>query len=178
MFALVSQQIRDSEVKLSEETMNNSKNYREKGQAGFNLIELMIVIAIIALLISVSGYAWQVMIRRGNETAAISHITKINTAQAYFASKHKGKFAAEFAELVGQNLISDQFDDLTPTVDGYVFTLKTSEKGAFSYSISADPLVSSGINATGTTHYYLDSAGHTIRITEEDRPANRDDPAI
>ena len=43
---------------------------RTDSQNGFNLIELMIVIAIIGLLIGVGAIAWGAMIRSGNETAA------------------------------------------------------------------------------------------------------------
>lgn len=107
------------------EFMNNDR----RTELGFNLIELMIVIAVIALLISISGYAWQVMIRRGNEAAAVAFVNKINTAQAYFASKHQGRFAASFRLLVADNLLDKVFDDETPVIDGYRFLLKTEGKG-------------------------------------------------
>ncbi|MEP6901298.1 MAG: prepilin-type N-terminal cleavage/methylation domain-containing protein, partial [Actinomycetota bacterium] len=58
---------------------NLRRNY--KSQAGFNLIELMIVIAIIALLIGVGVPAWQSMVRRGNETTAAQTIQTIKTLQ-------------------------------------------------------------------------------------------------
>ncbi len=155
------------------------KMKKNKGnECGFNLIELMIVIAVIALLISISGYAWQVMIRRGNEAAAIGFVNKINTAQAYFASKNKGRFAANFGQLVKDNLMDKTFDSDQPVIDGYKFTMKTENKPGNFFSINADPEIGSGLRATGTTRYYLDSASHAITFTEEQRSANASDPSL
>ena len=149
-----------------------------KNERGFNLIELMIVIAIIGLLIGISGYAWQVMVRRGNEAAALGYINKINTAQAHYASKHHGRFAATFDQLIKLNLLDKRFDGERPVLDGYVFSLKAEEKPVKSYSVNADPEVAGGVTATGHTHYYLDSTLHTITFTNEDRPAGAQDPSM
>ena len=46
------------------------------------------------------------------------------------------------------------------------------------YSINADPQVAEGVTATGTRHFYTDSAISTIKATDENRPAKADDPSI
>lgn len=153
-------------------------NKSRRKQRGFNLLELMIVMAIIGLLIGVSGYAWQVVVRRGNEAAAISFIKKINEAQAYYASKHQGKFANSFEKLVELNILDKRFADERPAIDGYTFELQAEEKPSKFYSVSAVPEVQDGFRSTGTSNFYLDSTQHTITFTDESRPANANDPSI
>jgi prepilin-type N-terminal cleavage/methylation domain-containing protein len=159
------------------------KNLRRiyKNQAGFNLIELMIVIAIIALLIGVGVPAWQSMVRSGNETTATQSIQTIKTLQTQYASKHQGKFAANFDELIKSVQLDPKFAGQNPVVNGYIFTMKVEEqsqtKPAF-YSVSADPQVSEGVTATGTRHFYFDSTLGTTKSTEENRPAKADDPSL
>jgi prepilin-type N-terminal cleavage/methylation domain-containing protein len=159
--------------------MNNlNKNHR--GQLGFNLIELMIVIAIIGLLIGVGAIAWGAMIRAGNEAAAAQTIDRIRTYQAQYAARSRGRFG-NFDDLIRASGLDEQFAGERPVVNGYVFSMVVEEpsdaRPGF-YSINADPQVGEGVTATGTRHFYTDSSIGTIKATDENRPATVNDPSI
>lgn len=153
---------------------------RLKDQRGFNLIELMIVIAIIGLLIGVGAIAWGAMIRSGNETAAAQMLDRVRTYQAQYAARNRGKFAT-FDDLVRVSGLDERFAGERPVVNGYTFTLTLEEpsdaRPGF-YSINADPQVAEGVTATGTRHFYTDSSLGVIKGTDENRPAKADDPSI
>ena len=159
--------------------MNNA-GIRFRDQRGFNLIELMIVIAIIGLLIGVGSIAWQAVIRSGNETTAAQTVDNIRKFQAQYASRNKGNFAT-FDELILKVSLDDKFKGERPVVNGYIFTMNVVPGSAStppSYSVNADPQVAEGISATGTRHFYTDSSLSSIKGTDENRPAKVDDPAI
>ena len=153
---------------------------RFRDERGFNLIELMIVIAIIGLLIGVGSYAWQSMMKSGNEAAAAQTLDKIRVYQNQYAAKNRGKFAT-FEQLIQSVGLDERFAGERPVVNGYIYSMTITEPsggkpGAF--SITADPQVGEGVGATGNRHFYTDSNLGTIKATDENRPAKADDPSI
>src|SRR4051794_3503612 len=149
--------------------MNNLR-HRLKDERGFNLIELMIVIAIIGLLIGVGSIAWQAVIKSGNENAAAQSIDKIRMYQAQYASKHKGTFAT-FDQLRTDLQLDERFTGENPVVNGYVFTMTitpAASGSAAKYEVWADPQ-STGTTGTGKTHFYTSSSISSIRSNEDEK---------
>ena len=159
------------------------KNLRRiyKDQAGFNLIELMIVIAIIALLIGVGIPAWQSMVKSGNETTAAQTMQTIRTCQGSYSGKHQGKFAPTFAELIKTGCLDeDKFKNEPVVINGYTYTMTAEEPTATKppfYKVNIDPQVATGVQATGNRYFYFDSSLGAVKYSEEG-PAKPTDPSM
>jgi prepilin-type N-terminal cleavage/methylation domain-containing protein len=158
--------------------MNNLRN-RLKDQRGFNLIELMIVIAIIGLLIGVGSLAWNAVIKAGNETTAAQSIDNLRKFQSQFAARNRGSFAT-FDDLIKTVQLDEKFSGEEPVVNGYKFKMTVSPASSNSppsYEIWANPQAT-GVSGTGTRHFYTSSSLSTIKGTDDDRDAKADDPSI
>jgi prepilin-type N-terminal cleavage/methylation domain-containing protein len=160
--------------------MSSNLQRRLRDQRGFNLIELMIVIAIIGLLIGVGSLAWQAVIASGNETTAAQSVDNIRKFEAQLASRNKGNFGT-FEDLITKVGLDEKFRGERPVVNGYIYTLTVIPGSASqppSYSITADPQVADGVSKTGSRHFYFDSSLSSIKGTDENRSAKADDPSI
>jgi len=133
--------------------MNTHTRTRE---AGFTLVELLIVMSVILILMTLAIPAMQSVIRRGNETSAIASLRDLNTQEGQYASTYpQHGFACSLPALGGKQgsappgpeaaqLIPDDLSSGTKA--GYTFTISGCSKSTInnvdqynSYIITAVP---------------------------------------
>jgi type IV pilus assembly protein PilA len=139
----------------------NSPNHLS---AGFSLIELLIVVAVILIIaaIAIPNYLNSKM--RANEASAVQSLRNISTAQVVYSTTYGIGFPTTLIQLSGNMVITDQnnaglIDETLASglKSGYVYTyvpLTNDSLGhVLTYSMNADPQVAGG---SGQKHFYTD----------------------
>ena len=135
---------------------------RRRDRRGFSLIELLIVVAIILILAAIAAPKLNQNRMYTQETAAISQIKTIHTAQVQYYSQF-GRYATALSELgppasgqagpAAADLIPDDLSKGKKT--GYNFTVTGDQNG---YQIIAVP---EAFGNTGRRTFYSDQSGVT-----------------
>jgi len=137
---------------------------------GFTLVEIMIVVAIIALLAAIAIPSFLRARLNANESAAVSALHTISTAAQSYRSVNP-TYPGALATL--SNAVPPYIDSVLGggTKQGYSFSL---EGYTYTFSATARPVT---YGRTGIRSFYVDESG-IIRYTTADAAATSASPVL
>lgn len=138
----------------------------QKNTAGFSLIELLVVVAVILIIAAIAIPNYVRSKERANEAAAVANLRNICTADVVYSTTYGINFAASLDALGGNPAtpsstaaaLIDSILSTAPYIKSgyqytYVATATDSNGYVQAYTVNADPTVA---GTTGDKHFYTD----------------------
>jgi type IV pilus assembly protein PilA len=162
--------------------LTTSRN-RPKGERGFSLIELLIVVAVILIIAAIAIPNFVRSRMRANEAAAVSNMRNITTANVAYMTTYGIGFANGLTNLSGNTVVVDSnaaglIDEVLASgvKTGYVFTytptVRDSLGHVMAYTLTADP---TNVGNTGDRYFFTDQTS-VIRFTTTGTATASDTP--
>ena len=157
---------------------------KKRTQAGFSLIELLIVVAIILIIAAIAIPNFMASRMSANESSAVQEARAVTTAEVVYSTQYNIGFAASLANLGGTGAVSSTSAQLLDSVltsggvkSGYTFAYVALNPDALgdyqSFTLNANPVA---LGTTGRRFFYTDQTA-VIRQNYT-APATNTDPAI